>query len=435
MDMTIKNPVGLEACPACDLLTRREPVPTGHKSRCARCGTTLRHNIRNSIDKTVATCLAGLLLYVPAIYMPIMTFTVAGLVGSGNVIDAAVKMFHGHYSFVAAMVLATSIVFPLLRLSLLFSVAFFIKIRRRPKSLPLMFRAYHHLSEWGMVEVYLLGILVTIIKMHSMGELHFNTGFFCFAALAVITAATSVVVDEELFWREIEQKGGFETAPFPAPANAVLPQTAREANLIRCHDCGKLTPHIKTEQDEMIRCPRCRTPLHMRKPDTINRTWALVLSSVILFFPANILPIMRVEHLGTPDDSTIMDGIVYFFLSGEYGIGLIIFIASVLVPLFKVVGVILMLLSIHFRWQGWLKHKISIFHFIEFIGRWSFLDIYVIALLAAIVQFGTLSAIEAQPAAIYFTAVVIATMCAALAFDPRVLWDVFTNPKKERGTS
>jgi paraquat-inducible protein A len=93
-----------------------------------------------------------------------------------------------------------------------------------------------------------------------------------------------------------------------------------------------------------------------------------------------------------------------------------------------------MLLSIHFRWQGWLKHKISMFHFIEFIGRWSFLDIYVIALLGALVQFGTLTTIEAQPAATYFTAVVIASMLAALAFDTRVLWDVSAAPNKKGGT-
>lgn len=431
--MAINNPDGLIACPACDLLVREEPIPPGQKVQCSRCGTNLGENIRNSVTKTVATSLAGLLLYVPAMYMPIMTFAIAGLVGSGNVITATTELFRKEYYLVAVMVLVTSIIFPLVKLSLLFSVAFCLKIRRYPKILPLLFRAYHHLSEWGMVEVYMLGILVTIIKMHSMAELSFNIGFFCFTALAVITAASSTVVDEDLFWSEIERRGEVKRAAPQAPVYEALPQSAHEADLVRCHDCGKLVHHQETSPDKIARCPRCRAPLHMRKPDNINRTWALVLSAAVLFLPANILPIMRVDYLGTPDDSTILDGIIYFFLSGEYGIGLIILIASVLVPLFKVVGLLLMLLSIHFRWEGWLKHKITMYHFIEFIGRWSFLDIYVIALLGAMVQFGALTTIEARPAATYFTLVVIASMLAALSFDPRTLWDVSASPKKKRG--
>jgi paraquat-inducible protein A len=436
MDMIATNLYGLKACPACDQLVRDEPIPPGHKLRCARCGTSLNRNIRNSIDKTVATCLAALLLYIPAMCMPIMTFTVAGLKASGNVIDATITMLSGDYFFVGVMVLATSILFPFIRISLLFTVSFLLRIRKYPKILPLLFRTYHHLSEWGMVEVYLLGILVTIIKMHSMGDLSFNIGFFCFTALAFITAASSTVVDEDLFWREIEQgndaNGGVPTSS--SGEAETLPKTAREAGLVRCHDCGKLARNQESAPDELARCPRCTAPLHMRKPNNIHRTWALVICSAVLFLPANILPIMRVEYLGSPDDSTIMDGIVYFFLDGDYAIGIIILAASVLVPLFKIVGIVILLLTIRFRWKGWLKHKISMFHFIEFVGRWSFLDIYVIALLSAMVRFGALTTIEAQPASTYFTLVVLTTMLGALAFDPRVLWDVSATQKNKRGT-
>ena len=107
--------------------------------------------------------------------------------------------------------------------------------------------------------------------------------------------------------------------------------------------------------------------------------------------------------------------------------------ASVLVPLFKIVGMVIMLLSIRYGWSGWLKHKAKMFRFVEFIGRWSFLDIFVIALLAAMIQFGMLTSIGASPAARYFTAVVITTMFAAIVFDPRILWDTceITSEKQE----
>ena len=127
--------------------------------------------------------------------------------------------------------------------------------------------------------------------------------------------------------------------------------------------------------------------------------------------------------MGSPDGSTILDGILYFFNTGEFLIGAIILTASVLVPLFKIVGIILILISIQCKWHGWLRHKTTMFRFIEFIGRWSFLDVFVVALLGAMVRFGALTTITADSAAPFFTAVVVSTMFAALAFDPRILWD------------
>jgi len=148
-----------------------------------------------------------------------------------------------------------------------------------------------------------------------------------------------------------------------------------------------------------------------------------VLTALVLSFPANLLPIMQVNFMGTTDLSTIMDGIIYFFREGSYGIGLVILTASILVPWFKIIGLILILLSIRFRWQSWLKHKDLLFRIIEFIGRWSMLDIFVIALLQVLVNFGSLTTISAAVAAPYFTGVVLSTMFAAITFDPRLLWD------------
>jgi len=153
--------------------------------------------------------------------------------------------------------------------------------------------------------------------------------------------------------------------------------TGRRQGLLLCHDCRKLVPAAES----IGTCPRCGAALHLRKPNSINRTWALVVTAAILSFPANFLPIMRVDFLGTADLSTIMDGIIYFFKEGSYGIGAVILTASILVPVFKVVGMTLILCSIHFRWNNWLKNKTQMFRFIEFIGRWSMLDIFVIALL------------------------------------------------------
>lgn len=200
-------------------------------------------------------------------------------------------------------------------------------------------------------------------------------------------------------------------------------QTAMAAGFMRCHDCGKLVRAESPPDNGVLVCPRCEASIHYRNTNAIPRTWALIITAAILLFPANLLPIMRVDFMGSQEYSTIMDGILYFFHSEEYGIGLIIFIASVLVPLFKIIGMVLILLSIRFKWKTWLRHKTVMFRFIQFVGRWSMLDIFVIALMSALVDFGTFTSTQAGPGATYFTAVVICSMFAAITFDPRLLWD------------
>ena len=190
-----------------------------------------------------------------------------------------------------------------------------------------------------------------------------------------------------------------------------------------CHDCGYLLDASEMPFDIALTCPRCNADTHYRKHQSIPTTWALVVTAAILFVPANILPIMRVDFLGSSEYSTIMDGILYFFHVKEYGIGLIIFMASILVPLFKIVGLSIILLSIKLKWKRGLRHKTAMFRFIEFVGRWSMLDIFVIALMATLVEFGNFTATFAAPAASYFAAVVVCTMFAAHTFDSRLLWD------------
>ena len=199
------------------------------------------------------------------------------------------------------------------------------------------------------------------------------------------------------------------------------PVTGLDAGLMQCHECHMV---VGIPSDSVtVKCPRCGSAIHSRKPGGIMHTRAFVLTSLILLVPANILPIMKVDYMGAAEYSTIMDGIIYFFKTGSYGIGAVILVASVLVPVFKIVGIIMILLSIHLRIESWLQHKTLMFRFIKFIGRWSMLDIFVIALLTALVDFGFLSTIEAAPAAPFFCGVVIATMLAAEVFDTRLIWD------------
>jgi len=191
--------------------------------------------------------------------------------------------------------------------------------------------------------------------------------------------------------------------------------------LISCLNCRLLTD--PGDRKERAACPRCGASLEPRKFHSMERTWALLMTSLIFLFPANLLPIMNVTYLGEKTPNTILDGIQQFIRSGDYFIALIIFFASILVPVFKIVGILLIMISVRKNWKTWLRHRTLMFRIIRFIGRWSMLDIFVIAILAALVNLGTLTTITPAPAASYFAAVVVFTMLAAETFDTRLIWE------------
>ena len=209
--------------------------------------------------------------------------------------------------------------------------------------------------------------------------------------------------------------------------------TGKEMGFMVCHECHKVFQG--DGENVSVTCPRCGSSVHPRKPESIMKSWALVITSLILLFPANLLPIMKVDYMGAAEYSTIMDGIIYFFKEGSYGIGLVILVASVLVPVFKIIGIMMILLSIQFNVESFLEHKTLMFRFIKFIGRWSMLDIFVIALLTGLVDFGFLTTIAAAPAAPFFCGVVISTMLAAEVFDTRLIWDTKSRGRKVQKTA
>lgn len=187
---------------------------------------------------------------------------------------------------------------------------------------------------------------------------------------------------------------------------------------IECHELNRQDP----DSDEQV-CTRCGALVHARRPNSVMRTWALLITAAILYIPANVLPIMTVSSLGQGDPSTIMSGVIQLVQHGMFPIAAVVFIASILVPTFKLVGIGLLLFSVQRHQPLSARQRIIMYRFIEFIGRWSMLDIFVIAILVAVVNFGRLANIEANLGAVAFSSVVILTMLAAVTFDPRLIWD------------
>jgi paraquat-inducible protein A len=200
--------------------------------------------------------------------------------------------------------------------------------------------------------------------------------------------------------------------------------SAKQLGLVSCHDCHQLSRWPNLSRHQTAYCPRCGGELHQRKPNSIARTWALLITAIILYIPANLLPMTITSALGNVSEDTIMSGVIYFVQSGSWEIALVIFTASVFVPFMKFLLLIYLLLSVQFKWIKRPKDRTVLYRITEAVGRWSMVDVYVVTILVALVKLGILADIEAGPAAIYFASVVVSTMVAAESFDPRLIWDV-----------
>jgi len=200
---------------------------------------------------------------------------------------------------------------------------------------------------------------------------------------------------------------------------SALPR-ASELGLIGCHVCRMVCRDVKVAH---AACPRCGSPLHKRKSASYTRTWALLIAAFMFYLPANIMPIMRTVSLGDVDDNTILSGIIELWKKGSPDLAVIVFTASIVVPMLKFVALTLLLVSSQ-RGSGWAqRQRGKLYRLVELIGYWSMLDVFVVALLTALVQFGFFSQVEPLPGVVFFGLTVVITMFASMTFDPRLIWD------------
>jgi paraquat-inducible protein A len=197
--------------------------------------------------------------------------------------------------------------------------------------------------------------------------------------------------------------------------------TASQLGLCLCHGCGRLS-RLAGKGHDMC-CRRCGAALHLRKSNSVARTWAFLIAAYILYVPANVLPMMRTGSLFGAQSDTIMSGVVYLWHSGSWHIALVVFIASIVVPLAKMFSLTYLLISVQLGWTQRSLERAKLYRILEFVGPWSMLDVYVVMILVALVQLKSLATIQPGLAVAAFGAVVVLTMFAAMAFDPRLLWE------------
>lgn len=403
----------LTQCHECDLLQLNPALPPGAAARCARCGALLHRNRPDSLQRTLALTLAGLILFIVANSFPFLSLEMQGQGRATTLATGVMDLYAEGMWELAAVVLFTSILVPGLQLSLILMVLIPLKLGRLPAGFATLFRHVRTLAPWGMMDVFMLGILVSTVKLASMASIIPGIGLYAFGLLIFVLAAAQAALDPDIVWSRI-----------PVPDQARRPPHPGEPTL-SCPVCDLVVPAGSTCRRRGRQCcPRCGETLHRRKPRSLQRATALVIAAIILYIPANTLPIMQITSLGRTQTDTIMSGAIFLIDGGMWPLALIVFIASIFVPMLKILILILLLVSVRWRWTWRPLDRTRLYRILELVGRWSMVDIYVVTILVALVQLGNLANVVAQPGAIFFAAVVVLTMLAAMSFDPRLIWDI-----------
>lgn len=410
-----RTPARLCECRSCGRFQVVPAMDPGDSALCGRCGALLRKAMVDPLGRALALNLAALSILGVACLMSLMTVSTAGMTRQASLFTGPVDMGRSGLWELTVIVLFTTVVAPTLKLAAMCYVLLGLRLRRPPRHVRRVYAFVEHLRPWSMVEVFLLGVAVAYTKLIDLVHIELGLALYALALLMLTMIAAEAVLDRQAVWEEMERRG----VPRDEIDHAAAALARREDGAVSCHTCGLVClPHHHDDH-----CPRCGSTLHARKPGAVTRAWALLVAAAILYIPANYYPVLAFIQLGSGQPSTILGGVVELMDSGLYPLAALVFFASVAVPLMKVVGLAVLLVSTHYGWTGRLRDRTRLYFVVNAIGRWSMIDIFMETILVALVRFGAVVSIEPGYGAIAFCAVVILTMLAAEGFDPRLMWD------------
>ncbi len=393
-------------CPDCGLFSRLTDAAPGIDMRCSRCMKILRRVRRDPLNTAIAYAATALIFYIIALATPFLEAHLYDSFHASTLLTGPLTLEDRGFWMIAAAVVLFTIVMPLIKVLGLLLVLLELKRAHPSPCVATFFGWLKHLNTWTMIEVYLLGFLVAYTRLQALMQVQIDVATYALVGLMLSMAGLDAALDPEAVWAEMRRK------------NVVDGKYRKTGKLIGCDTCHEVSPAHDNDS-----CPRCGAILHERKRDSLNRTWALTIAAVLLYIPSNYFQVMTVMKFGRYQSYTIFAGLREFVHSGMWPLALLIFTASIAIPLFKLLSLTYMLVTTQRRSQAQLKQRTQIYRIIYFIGRWSMVDIFMVSILVALVRFGVFARITAEAGAVYFTSVVILTMLAVECFDPRLMWD------------
>lgn len=390
------------ACPDCGLIQRLPALAPRHLAECGRCGRTLASPVRGRVDAPLALCVAAALLLVPAVVGTLMTVISFGVQRASTLPSGAVALWHDGFPSLGALVAAFSLILPCLVTALLIWVLVHLHLGAT-RGLAPVFRWVQHLRPWMMLEVYLVGCFVAYSRIHALALVDVGMGGWCLVAATLLLLIALTQLDDRTVW---------EALP-------VREARGRGSHVIGCTACDLVVTAAEPGQP----CPRCDARLLPRKRAAIQRTAALVAAGYLLYIPANVLPVLTIVRFGRQETNTILSGVLELARNQLWPLALIVFAASIVLPLLKLCGLTWMLLATRLRSRRMLVGRTRFYRVIDTIGRWSNIDVFMASVLVAILRFGNLTEVHVGDGLVAFAAVVVITMIATSAFDTRLMWD------------
>jgi paraquat-inducible protein A len=380
---------------------------------CRRCGRHLWRSPHGSLNRSLAFAAIATILFVLANTFVLFDISQAGDHRSGLILSGAVHLtrYGGGAAGVGVLVGTISIIVPALTVVLIITVLARLVFGHRQNArsqlvLAAAWKLARHLRPWNMLDVYLLGAVVAYTRLDRLADVVIGAGGYALAALVFFQVLIEQSMGRQRIWRAI----GDSATCAPAPGEP----------WVLCLDCELV---VATAGAGHRRCPRCGSRLVPRRPGSLMTTAALTAAGYILYLPANVLPVLTITRFGRTESYTILGGVRDLAAAGLWPLALLVIVASVVVPLLKLAGLSWFLIAIRWRSARLLRQRAALYRLIDFIGRWSNIDVFMISIVSALLQFGILTTVDPGPAIGSFAAVVVLTMNAARAFDPRLMWD------------
>jgi paraquat-inducible protein A len=399
----------LMACHGCGHV---QHIPDDERRvNCERCERLLYVRHPGWLDHAGASVLTAVIFFVVTISFPFVTLEAAGMQQEMSIISGIWALVERDEWLLAAIVFVTIVLMPLLEIiALLYVVVPFRLQRRLPYQIP-VFRWLVIAQPWSMLEIFALAVLVTLVKVGEEAVLVPEVGMYGFFGLVGALFGAYLSLDKRLVWAWLKSHNYFADSS--------------DTSVVSCRVCDALIGRERLQRERL--CGRCGAHVYERIPKSFQKTAALVLAAAILYIPANFLPMMSYTYLGTTRTDTIFSGVVSLISDGLWWVAVIVFVASILVPIAKLVVLtyLLWLVKTGITAEAGtdIERQHNLYRMIEVVGRWSMVDVFVVTLLVALVQFGLFGYVEPRGAIVAFGGVVVLTMLATQTFDPRLLWD------------
>ncbi|HEX5459334.1 MAG TPA: paraquat-inducible protein A [Steroidobacteraceae bacterium] len=404
------------ACPDCGLVQRLPLLRRGHMAECRRCERVLAGAATGRVDAPLALALTALFLLIPATVEPLLSVASHGAARTCWLSSGIAGLWHEGFAALAVIVGAFCLAFPYVYLSALIAVLAALRLGARAHLGP-TFRWIMRLRPWMMLEIFLVGCFVAYSRLRLVVGVQVLTGGWCLMGATLALLLTLTQLDERTVWEVLPLRRARQYSRWRSERHAG--GRGDPGRAIACTACELLVSHAHAGGA----CPRCAAALHDRKPFAFRATAALVAAGFLLYIPANALPVLTLVSFGNEQSNTIITGVLELIRNRLWPLALIVFLASIVVPLLKLCGLTWMLLATYQGSPRTLIARTRFYRLIDTVGSWSNIDVFVASVLVALLQFGAIAQARAGAGLTAFAAVVILTMIATRTFDTRLMWD------------